>query len=269
MDKKECFVDIWEDSISFSDFIEKAVPCNDSFSSQEDDKPESQDFEEMKRGTKQVIRRYKTHLDDIVCESKVNGTTVDIVGSRPIISRVLSGNPYNMYRRYKKESLQMNCNVCIDMSVPWNVSNGTIQEIGERVIATIERLELEGHSLGIIACCGGETDNFASLMGVKLKEIGMPLELTKISYPLSNPHFLRKFNFYWHCLNKEIKYMPNLGQALTYRHNNLVLSQAISEAVGTKTLYLPFTLFNGWSEDRIFDHVKKQLEEIDANVFIE
>lgn len=269
MNKKECFVDIWEDSVSFSDFIEKAEPCNDSFSSMRDDKPEAEDFEEMKRGTKQVIRHYKTHLDDIVCENKVNGTTVDIVGSRPIISRVLSGNPYNMYRRYKKESLQMNCNICIDMSVPCFTSNGTIQEIGERVIATIERLELEGHSLGIIACCGGETNDFACLMGVKLKEIGMPLELTKISYPLSNPRFLRKFNFYWHCLNKEIKYMPNLGQCLTLRHDKIELNQAISEATGVKTLYLPFTLFGGWSEDYIFDYVKKQLEELDANVFIE
>ena len=265
----KCFIDIWEDMLEFANFVENAEPCNENYLYERVYKPNNIDFERMRCGDEQAIMHYQTILDDITCEDKINGTTIDVVGNRPIISRVLSGNPYNMYKRFRKESLQLNCNICLDMSVSHGVSNGTIKEIGQRVLATIERLELEGHSLGIHAICSGTTSSFAAIMGVRIKEIGMPLELTKISYPLSNPNFLRRFNFYWHTLYKEIEYMSGLGTPLTVRYTDLELTNAISQALGVKTLYLPFTLFKGWDENKIFDYIKDKLAEMDEKIFID
>lgn len=267
--KKRFFIDLWNDPLEFASFIEKAEPINERYSFYEQYKPDKIDLKRFRVGEYADIERYKCVLDDIVCEDKVASASVDVVGSRPIISRVLAGNPYNMYNRSTKRSVQLNCNILIDMSVSSGVSNGTIKEIGKKVLATIERLELEGHSLGIIAGCSGSIESFSDLMAVRIKEIGEPLELTKISYPLSNPSFLRRFNFYWHTLYKEIEYMPNLGHPITCDFSQDMLSNEISKAIGEKTLYLPFTLFNGWREERIFDYIKEQLTELDKNVFLE
>ena len=106
-------------------------------------------------------------------------------------------------------------------------------------------------------------------MGVRVKEIGEPLELTKLCYSLSNPNFLRKFNFYWHGLHKEIKYMSGLGKPLDVIFTKEDLSRSISYGIGEKTLYLPFTLFRGWDEDKIFNYIKEKLEALDKEVFLE
>ena len=266
---KEMFLDFWNDPLDFVHFIETAPTINYQYSSYFDTKPDNTNIEKFRVGEKVDIMKYKCFLDDIVCEDKVNGVAVDIVGTRPIISRVLNGNPYNMFRQYKQKRQQLNLNIMLDMSVPANVSNGTIREIGQRVLATIEKLELEGHSLGLIAACGGSIGNFSSLMCVRLKDVGENLELTKICYPLSNPNFLRKFNFYWHCLYNEIKYMSGLGQPLDYHFSKDDISRSVSYGIGEKTLYLPFTLFRGWDEERIFKYIKEKLETLDNSVFLD
>lgn len=266
---KEMFLDFWNEPLDFAHFIETAVPINTYYYDQIDAKPSECELNKFRVGEKVNILKYKCFLDDIVCEDKVNGVTIDVVGTRPIISRVLNGNPYNMFRQYKQKKQQLNLNVMLDMSVPANVPNGTIREIGERVLATVEKLELEGHSLGIIAACGGSTGDRNNLMCVRLKGIGESLELTKICYPLSNPNFLRKFNFYWHCLYKEVPYMRNLGQPLDYHHNKDDISRSVSYGIGEKTLYLPFTLFRGWDEERIFKYIKEKLETLDNTVYLE
>lgn len=227
------------------------------------------DKDKILNGEKRTYTHYKAELDKITSENRKEKIEFNKCGFRPSISNFLKGNPLNMlnYKRCSEELPKIN--LIIDMTFSKSVSDYSISKIGARLLSSIERLELEGMSVGIYAVCSsGDKRDVMTLM-CKIKDVGEPLDIVKISYFLGNPRFLRATYLNWASKVKNLPYIKNYGAPLFYFFSKDELSLTYSYFLGEKAGYLYFNSFDtNISEETMLKEIKSLIENVNKTVFL-
>lgn len=262
------FLDYFDNPTSLAGFIRETSVVNPVYS-QYNGISKEKDFDGLIKGENKVIKEFHESLMAIEHQDSNYKKVYNVSGARIDMSRAVTGHPKSMISILKRNTNCKRISLMVDMTLPYYVSNGTIREIGKKVLATVSKLEFEGNQLKIYACCAGTDGRKVNCMVVKLKEYGEPLELMKVSYPLSNPNFLRHIYFEWHKSDKRIFEIDGLGHYLSCDFTEDEISVFLSRKFGEKLVFLPFAK-NGldtFSVEKVYDDLKKQIDKVDSTVY--
>ena len=167
----------------------------------------------------------------------------DVVGFIPVIPLVLSGVPKCMVNI---KMTPMKCKVIdiyYDMTANCTYSPNDFIKAGKIVLSTIMGLEKQGYKFnlyGIQSYVG--TEYTADLLCVKIKSSDRPLDLKRMSFPLTHPAFFRVIGFDWQGKSPITRDIGGgRGQALSQRYDTKSAEKIIKTMYGNNAFYLSCT----------------------------
>ena len=140
----------------------------------------------------------------------------DIVGYAPIVPLAIMGVPNAMVNSHMKAIKAKVIDVYYDGTFASGVSSDTIIKTGEKVISVILQLEQQGYRFNLYQVQSYSESSDCDMMTVKLKDAAQPLDLKRISFPLTHTAFFRVIGFDWYSKTPKGEYRPCYGHAIGY-----------------------------------------------------
>ena len=190
---------------------------------------------------------YQPTVDKLAEALKMNRTVAtkrttfinDIAGFAPIVPLALKGVPNSMIASYTNPIKCKVVDIYYDMTCSCSTSPETIIQNGQKVLGAIIDLEKQGYRFNLYALQTYAEGYDADILCVKVKASDKPLDLKRISFPLTHPAFFRVIGFDWYSKCPVAKYRSGYGRALAYEvsdHRNFA-----KQAFGDNAIYISGT----------------------------
>ena len=140
----------------------------------------------------------------------------DIQGFAPIVPLALKGIPQSMVNMTMKPIKAKVIDVYYDMTCSAITSSQEIIENGQKLLGTIIALEHQGYKFNLYAVQTYCSDKNADMLIVKVKDSSKPIDLKRISFPLTHTAFFRVIGFDWYSRTPKGTYRCNYGRAMSY-----------------------------------------------------
>lgn len=174
----------------------------------------------------------------------------DIVGYAPIVPLAIMGVPTAMINSTMKRIKAKVVDVYYDNATTCSTSSDDIIKYGAKVLAAIVELEQQGYRFNVhkIHSFCGDTADF---MVVKIKDALQPIDLKRMSFPMTHTAFDRVISFDWYSKCPKTTYRIGYGHPL--EHEN-------SHSARDKTQEITKELFG---ENAVFVGVQNLIEKGD------
>lgn len=143
----------------------------------------------------------------------------NIFGFAPIVPLALKGVPNSMINTTMKPIKCKVINVYYDMTTNCGTSTEEIIRNGQKILGAIIALEKQGYKFNLYAVqtyWGGKTGD---MVCIKVKSSDKPIDLKRMSFPLTHPAFFRVIGFDWYSKFPIGKYRFGYGHAIAYDLN--------------------------------------------------
>ena len=171
----------------------------------------------LEEGYQPVVEEMKTMIKtNLQGEGKRISFHNDIVGYAPIVPLAIMGVPNAMVNSHMKQIKAKVVDVYYDGVFACGVSSEDIIKTGSKVIAAILQLEQQGYRFNLYQVQSYSDEKDCDMMTVKLKDAAQPLDLKRISFPLTHTGFFRVIGFDWYSKTPKGKYRPCYGHAIGY-----------------------------------------------------
>ena len=140
----------------------------------------------------------------------------NVHGFAPVVPLALKGVPNNMINMTMKPIKCKVIDIYYDMTVSCGVETEQIIKNGQELISAITSLEKQGYRFNLYSMqtyC--DYDN-ADMLCVKVKSSDKPLDLKRMSTPLTHPSFFRVIGFDWYGKCPVAKYRSSYGRGFAY-----------------------------------------------------
>lgn len=198
------------------------------------------------------LQKFKMLVQRFEKKTKI---TNDVVGHTPNVPRFILGFPKDMINTKIKNLKGRILNIYCDMSISCMVSANQIIEAGAKIVAAIKNLELSGYRVNLYALCSGMsgpiTSGVCNMLVIKLKDASEYLNLSKISFPLIHPAFLRGLFMEWCCKSPNTEVMRGYGRALRYNYSQEKIQHELTKAFQKDICYIPITDAVSYSMEKI------------------
>ena len=185
----------------------------------------------------------------------------DVVGFQPVVPLALQGVPNCMVNTRMKPIKTKVINICYDSTASWSTDSDDLIKAGQKMLAALIELEMQGYRFNLYAMQSYTSSGSADILCVKVKSANAPLDLKRISFPLTHTGFFRVIGFDWYSRCPLAKYRPGYGHAMKYEiHDTKKVSELLSDIMGQKVVY--FSATGILHEDK--DELKKVI--VDAKV---
>ncbi len=205
------------------------------------------------------LQRFKILVQKYEKKTKILN---DVVGHTPNVPRFILGFPKDMINTKIKNIKGRILNVYCDMSISHVVTPEQIIEAGAKIVATIKNLELSGYRVNLYALCSGMTgltkSSICNMLVIKLKDASEYLNLSKISFPLIHPAFLRGIFLEWCCKSPNTEFMSNYGRAMRYDYSQKKIQFELAKAFQKDICYIPMTDAVSYSMEKIKEIIVKK-----------
>ena len=121
-----------------------------------------------------------------------------VVGFAPIVPLALQGVPNSMINSVTNVIKTKVIDVYYDMTANCSISAEDFLNAGQEMVSAIMELEMQGYRLNIFAVQSYSNNKKADMLIVKVKDAKQPLDLKRISFPLTHPAFFRVIGFDWY-----------------------------------------------------------------------
>ena len=175
----------------------------------------------------------------------------NIVGYNPIVPLAMMGVPNCMIDTKIKPIKCKVIDVYYDMTQSCGTSPKTIIESGQKLLGVITELEHQGYRFNLYAVQSYSDDEGADLLVVKVKSSNQPIDLKRISFPLTHVAFFRVIGFDWYSKCPKAKYRTAYGHALSFEFNKDELKDFSDKAFGSNSIYISGRMLNENPEDYI------------------
>ena len=173
-------------------------------------------------------------------------------GFAPIVPLALKGVPNSMINMTIKPIKCKVIDIYYDMGVPAYLSSDNIIKAGQKLLATIIGLEKEGYRFNLYALQAFSSDTDAGILCVKVKSSDKPIDLKRMSTPLTHPAFFRVIGFDWQGKSPITKYRGSgRGQALTTNINDKQSKEFASQVWGDNAVYISCNSIHNKDEEYI------------------
>ena len=181
----------------------------------------------------------------------------EIQGFAPVVPLALKGVPNCMVNMTMKPIKAKVIDVCYDMTASCSVNSSDIIKAGQALLGTIVELEKQGYRFNIYAVQSYSDETSCDMLAVKVKSSGQPLDLKRISFPLTHTAFFRVIGFDWYSKVPGGKHRSGYGHALGYEINNAELQESAKQLFGKSAVY--------FSAANIIGKDKESIKEVLTN----
>lgn len=182
----------------------------------------------------------------------------NICGFAPIVPLALKGIPNSMINTTIKPIKCKVIDIYYDMGVPASMSSEDIIKCGQKLLGTIIELEKQGYRFNLYALQAFSDNEDADILCVKVKSSDKPIDLKRMSFPLTHPAFFRVIGFDWQSKNPNTKYRGSgRGKALTHSITDADAKEMAKQAFGDNAIYLSCNSINRNSEQYIKEVLTK------------
>ena len=181
----------------------------------------------------------------------------DIVGAVPVVSLAIIGVPNNMVHTKIKPIKNKVIDIYYDMTCSCGTSSETILKNGQKVLAAIIDLEQKGYAINLYAVQTYSDSGSTDVLCVKVKSSGQPMDLKRISFPLTHTAFFRVIGFDWYSKCPKATYRGAYGRAIGYELEEKEQREFAKQAFGSNATYIMAT--------EIMDIDEKHLQEVLTN----
>ena len=174
-------------------------------------------LEYLEKGYQPVVDKLKFAIKaDLTGKGKRISFHNDIVGYAPIVPLAIMGVPNAMVNSHMKMIKAKVVDVYYDGVFWCGVSSKDIIKTGSKVIAAILQLEQQGYRFNLYQVQSYSDSKSCDMMTVKLKDAAQPLDLKRVSFPLTHTGFFRVIGFDWYSKTPKGKCRPCYGHAIGY-----------------------------------------------------
>ena len=189
----------------------------------------------MRTGYQPTVDKMKTGIKaNVQGQGKRISFFNDIVGYAPIVPLALLGVPSSMQNSYMKPIKAKVLNIYYDMTASNGTKKEEIIEAGQKLLAAIMELEMQGYKFNLYAIQTYWEDSYkgADMLCTKIKSSNTPLDLKRISFPLTHTAYFRVIGFDWYSKTPNGKYRTAYGRALGYDFNEKQMQDGFKELFG-------------------------------------
>lgn len=156
----------------------------------------------------------------------------DVVGFAPVVPLALLGVPCSMQNTYIKPIKAKVLNVYYDMTANCSVSKESIIEAGQKLLSAIMELEMQGYKFNLYAIQSYADSQSADILCTKIKNSNTPLDLKRISFPLTHTAYFRVIGFDWYSKTPHGQHRGGYGHGLAYDYNEETMQAGFKEMFG-------------------------------------
>lgn len=217
-------------------------------------------LELLRTGYQPTVDKLKSKLkSNIAGNGKRISFKNNIAGFSPIVPLAMMSVPNCMVDMQMKPIKNKVIDVYYDMGVLASVTSNQIIENGQKLLGAILELEAQEYRFNLYAVQGYSDYESADILVIKLKSANQPLDLKRISFPLTHTAFFRVIGFDWYHKCPESTYRCGYGNCLS---NNIDDMQDFAKKVFGKNAVM-FSCNQLIREDE--NHLKEVIENAGNN----
>ena len=187
----------------------------------------------LKTGYQPSVEKFKTGVKaSLAGQGKRISFFNDVVGFQPIVPLALQGVPCSMQNSYMKPIKAKVLDVYYDMTVNCGIDKKDLQAAGEKLLGAILGLEMQGYKFNLYAIQTYCDSRSFDMLCTKVKASNTPLDLRKISFPLTHPGYFRCIGFDWYSRMPKSKYRGGYGYPLSSEYNEERLKKGFQQIFG-------------------------------------
>lgn len=191
----------------------------------------------LKNGYQPTVEKLNTALKNSVKSSQKRIKFENAVaGFAPIVPLALQGVPNNMLDMRMKPIKCKVVDVYYDMTANCGVDKDDLLKAGQKVLSAIIELEKQGYRINLYAVQDYSDSDTSDLMVVKVKSSDKPLDLKRISFPLTHPAFFRCIGFDWYSRFPVGTYRYGFGHSFYYDNSKENANKIAKELFGTNAI---------------------------------
>lgn len=186
----------------------------------------------------------------------------DVVGYAPIVPLAMQGVPQSMLNHKMKPIKAKVIDVFYDISVTCGVSNEKILNNGSNLLSAIIGLEQEGYKVNIYAIQAYSGSSDCDMLIIKIKDSRQPMDLKRMSFPLTHTAFFRVIGFDWYSKVPGGKYRIDYGHTLNQEFGIERSTAIIREVSGNDRAVV---LYGREMLSQGADHIKEVIKNESGN----
>ena len=161
----------------------------------------------------------------------------DIVGYAPIVPLAILGVPNSMINSRMKPIKAKVIDIYYNMTASSGTSSENIVQAGVKMLSAIISLEQQGYRFNLYAVQNYYECGKCYMLKVKVKDAMQPVDLKRISFPLTHTGFLGVIGFDWYSKCPEAKYLSGYGRSLDYDFGREEMQKATKELFGDNAVW--------------------------------
>jgi len=154
----------------------------------------------LKTGYQSTVDEFRKELSVEPSDGTRFSFKNNIQGFAPIVPLALKCVPNSMVCMDMKPIKAKVLDIYYDMTVLAGTSPDEIIKAGQAILGAIIDLEKQGYRFNLYAVqtyCRGDKNDTVDILCVKVKSSSKPLDLKRMSFPLTHPAFFRVIGFDW------------------------------------------------------------------------
>ena len=162
----------------------------------------------------------------------------DMVGAVPVVPLAMMGVPNNMINMTMKPIKCKVIDIYYDVTCSFRTTSDQIIKNGQKLLGAVLELEKQGYKFNIYAVQTYADRTSVDVLTVKVKSSSQPIDLKRISFPLTHTAFFRVIGFDWYSKTPEGKYRSAYGHALSYDLSRSELDDFARQAFGDNAVFI-------------------------------
>ena len=197
----------------------------------------------LKDGYQPVVDRFREELKVQPKDGPRISFANNIQGFAPVVPLALKCVPNSMVDMRMKTIKAKVLDVYYDMTASCATDPEEFIKAGKILLASIIDLEKQGYKFNLFAVQSyyeDDSTNTLDLLCVKIKSSNKPLDLKRMSFPLTHPAFFRVIGFDWQGKSPITRDIGSCrGRAVGYEYGSDSLNEIAQKMFGTNACYVP------------------------------
>lgn len=169
----------------------------------------------LSEGYQPVVEKLKAEIKaNVQGNAKRVSFRNDIVGYAPVVPLAIMGVPNAMMNSYMKTIKAKVVDVYYDGTFRSGVKSDDILKTGAKVLSVIIALEQQGYRFNLYQAQSYADGEDCDMLVVKIKDAAQPLDLKRVSFPMTHTAFFRVIGFDWYSKTPRGKFRSAYGHAL-------------------------------------------------------
>lgn len=169
----------------------------------------------LSEGYQPVVEKLKAEIKaNVQGNAKRVSFRNDIVGYAPVVPLAIMGVPNAMMNSYMKTIKAKVVDVYYDGTFRSGVKSDDILKTGAKILSVIIELEQQGYRFNLYQAQGYADGEDCDMLVVKIKDAAQPLDLKRVSFPMTHTAFFRVIGFDWYSKTPRGKFRSAYGHAL-------------------------------------------------------